>query len=601
MWIVFYASIGAGMMVGVVLYLAAVFGVHELFHNPLLGISSAAVAGLLIGFSYYLSFKFLLRRFTWPFLRRAQALTTRPIDELPPVWESSEIDKLDEILTEALATLERLDLFSSIAQDIVSTLDPERTLGHIIGTAVASLPADSGLVFLLDGESQRYTMQASFMLALPQDQMDRISFPAGEGVPGWVVTQGQPLIIPQAENDERVHPIIRQWGVKSLVSGPLVVGGRPLGALVLFNGDENDAFDENDARLLGIYADLAAVAIDNAQLYQRAEEDRNKLSAVLSDTTDAVVVLDQANRVLLLNPAAARYLDVQAEQVVNQPVEALGVENLVRALAKAQQTQAPVVQEINGPAERSLYVSVSPVREVGWVMVMQDVSSLKELDRLRTEWVTAVSHDLKNPINAITLAVEMLEEMGPLNEEQKEMLQATQRGIDQLTTLVTDVLDLARLEAGPALKLSQVDPKQVIDDALAQVRTLAAEKSLALYTDLPPDLPSVRGDAPLLTRALVNLLSNAVKYTSAGGQVTVSAQSQNGALQFEVHDTGRGIPEEALPHIFERFYRVPGSEDKEGSGLGLNTVKSIVEKHGGRVSVQSELGLGSSFSFSIPK
>ncbi len=602
MWLVFYVAIGAGMAAGIVLYVVFYSGAsHTLVHYPAIGALTYATVGLLIGFSYYVFFKLMLRAFTWPFLRRAQALVTRPIAPLLPVWSSSELDKLEEILTEALATLERLDLFSNIAREIVATLDPQRTLGRIVATAVESLPADSGLVFLLDEENQQYTVHASYLLPLSSEEAEQVSFAAGEGVPGWVITQGRPLIIAEAQLDERVHPIIRQAGVQSLLSAPLVVGDRPLGALNLFNYGRSDAFDENDLRLVGIYADLAAVVIDNARLYREAEDERDKLTAILNDTTDAVVVLDQAGWVLLLNPAAERRLEVQFEQSVGQPVAALGVDDLGAALEAAQAAATSVVREVVVPGGRTLYASVSPVRELGWVMVMQDITPLKELDRLRTEWVAAVSHDLKNPITAIQLSVDLLERIGPLSEEQRQMLRKTQRGTERLRSLVTDVLDLARLEAGPALRASAVNLAEVVAEALTEVEPLVAEKQHHLTTDLPPDLPLAWGDVALLTRALVNLLSNAVKFTPAEGQVTVRAYPQDGVLQIEVSDTGRGIPAEALPHLFDRFYRVPGSEEEtEGTGLGLSIVKSIIEKHGGRVWVESELDKGSTFAFTVP-
>jgi signal transduction histidine kinase len=177
-----------------------------------------------------------------------------------------------------------------------------------------------------------------------------------------------------------------------------------------------------------------------------------------------------------------------------------------------------------------------------------------------------------------------------------------QRGSERLRSLVTDVLDLARLEAGPALRLSIVNPVEVVAEAISDAETLAADKGLALMTDLPPKLPPVRGDAALLGRVMANLLSNAIKYTASGGQVTVCAKPQDDdRLQIEVIDTGRGIPAESLPHIFDRFYRVPDSEEEvEGTGLGLSIVKSIVEKHGGKIWVESEEGKGSTFAFTVP-
>jgi PAS domain S-box-containing protein len=597
-WIVFYVAIGVGMLWGIIGYLVFFSAAHEIVRNPTAGIVIAIAFGLVMGFAFYLFFKFTLRAFTSSFLRKAQALTTRPIAELPKAWVSSELDKLEEIINEALTTLERLDLFSEIAGEIVATLDPQKTLGRIVATAVETLPATSGLVFLLDEESQRYTVRVHYLLPLLDGQTDKISFAVGEGVPGWVMVQGQPLIIPNAQSDERVHPIIQEEGVKSLLSAPLSIGGRPIGALNLFNDETNDAFDEHDVYLTKIYADLAAVAIDNARLYQSVEDERHRFAAILSDTTDAIVALDQAGKVLLFNAAAE---DCLGDLVVGQPISALGIDDLVAALEEARSAKESTVHEVATPDERTLYASVSPVHDVGWVIVMQDITTLKELDKLRTQWVAAVSHDLKNPIAAVQLSAGLMEKAGPLNEMQKEILAKMQRGSERLRSLVTDVLDLARLEAGPALRLGVVNPAEVIAEAISDVETLAADKGLALMTDMPPDLPPVRGDAALLGRVMANLLGNAIKYTPSGGQVTVHANPQESTLQIEVIDTGRGIPAKSLPHIFDRFYRVPGSEEEaEGTGLGLSIVKSIVEKHGGKIWVESEESQGSTFAFTVP-
>jgi PAS domain S-box-containing protein len=597
-WIAFYVAIVVGLVWGAIGYLVFFSTAHEIVHKPLIGVLIAVAFGLAIGFAFYLFFKFALRTFTWPLLRRAQALTTRPIEELPKAWSSSELDKLEEIIDEALATLERLDLFSEIAGEIVATLEPQKTLGRIVATAVETLPATSGLVFLLDEDTRRYTVRARYLLPLLDGQADQVSFAVGEGLPGWVATHGQPLIIADAQTDERVPPLIQQAGIKSILSAPLSIGGRPIGALNIFNDEEANAFDEHDVYLTKIYADLAAVAIDNARLYQSVEDERHRFAAILSDTTDAIVVLDQAGEVLLFNAAAEGCL---GDLATGRPIGDLGMDDLVAALEAARSAKGSVIHEITTPDERTLYASVSPVHDVGWVIVMQDITSLKELDKLRTQWVAAVSHDLKNPIAAVQLSAGLMEKAGPLNEMQKEVLEKMQRGGERLRSLVTDVLDLARLEAGPALRLGVVNPIEVIAETISDVEALAADKGLALMTDLPPDLPPVRGDAALLGRVMANLLSNAIKYTPSGGQVTVRAKPQDRMLQIEVTDTGRGIPAESLPHIFDRFYRVPDSEEEiEGTGLGLSIVKSIVEKHGGRVWVESEESKGSTFALTVP-
>ncbi|MFL7791944.1 MAG: ATP-binding protein [Anaerolineae bacterium] len=597
-WIVFYIAIGVGMVWGIIGYLVFFSAAHEIVHNPAIGIVIAVAFGLAIGFAFYMFFKLTLRTFTWPFLRRAQALTSRPIAELPKAWSSSELDKLEEIINEALTTLERLDLFSEIAGEIVATLDPQKTLGRIVATAVETLPATSGLIFLLDEQTQRYTVRTHYLLPLLDGQTEQVSFAAGEGVPGWVVTQGQPLIISDVQTDEQVHSLIRGAGIKSLLSAPLSIGGRPIGALNLFSDEATDAFDEHDVHLTKIYADLAAVAIDNARLYQSVEDERHRFAAILSDTTDAIVVLDQGGQILLFNSAAE---DCLGDLAIGQPVGDLGVDDLVTALNQARSAKDSIVHEVATPGERTLYASISPVHEVGWVIVMQDITTLKELDKLRTQWVAAVSHDLKNPIAAVQLSAGLMEKAGPLNETQKEILAKMQRGSERLRSLVTDVLDLARLEAGPALRLDAVNPVAIIAETISDVEALAADKGLALMTDLPPNLPPIQGDSALLGRVMANLLSNAIKYTPSGGRVTVRAKPQGDELQIEVTDTGRGIPEDSLPYIFDRFYRVPDSEEEaEGTGLGLSIVKSIVEKHDGRIWVKSKVGQGSTFAFAVP-
>jgi len=194
-----------------------------------------------------------------------------------------------------------------------------------------------------------------------------------------------------------------------------------------------------------------------------------------------------------------------------------------------------------------------------------------------------------------------MEKAGPLTEMQRSLLARMQSGGLRLESLVTDVLDLARLEVGPSIQAVAVNLADVIASALDEIEPLAATKGHVLISDVPLDLPAARGDAALLVRVLVNLLSNAVKYTPDGGRVVLRVRSKNGLLWVEVADSGLGIPAEALPHIFDRFYRVPGSEQEaEGTGLGLSVVQTIVEKHGGEVRVESEPGQGSTFTFSVP-
>jgi len=352
-----------------------------------------------------------------------------------------------------------------------------------------------------------------------------------------------------------------------------------------------EAYDWTQLRLLQAVANQAATALHNAKMYEEAEAERNKLAAILNSTTDAVVVLNQEEHVALVNPAAERHLQVSVQDVVDHPLSALGLKGLSRALDEAKREMTGVTREVATPQGRCLYASVSPVSHLGWVIVMQDVTPLKELDRMRTEWVASVSHDMKNPVTAIGITADLLERSASLNENQQELLRTIRQTSKQLRSMVTDVLDLARLEADPALKETLVEPNQVVGDAIAEIRPVADSKSITLITDLPPRLPAIRGDETQPRRSFVNLLSNAMKHTDTGGRVIARGRPRDSLVQSAVSDTGRGIPEQELPQIFDRFYRVSGSDQvPEGTGLGLSIVKRIIEKHGGCIWVESELG-----------
>jgi PAS domain S-box-containing protein len=386
--------------------------------------------------------------------------------------------------------------------------------------------------------------------------------------------------------------------IRSWIGAPLIVRDQGIGVLTI-DKQTPDFYTEDDSETASVFAAQLATAIQNAWFFQAAERQRDRLAAIISDATDAIIVLDEQGLVWLPNRATERYLHIRPEQVLGQPVSMLGLPELDAAWRQARESMESLVTEIAGPGDRVFHASIAPMREGGWVIVMQDITPLKELDRLRTDWVTSVTHDLKNPIQVIQLGAAMLDLDTPLSGEQRERVNLIQRSVSQLSDLVTGVLDLARLEAGPAPRLVPVDPAAFVLAALGDVEDLARKKNQSLDIDVPDDLPWVQGDSILLQRALANLLGNAIKYTPPGGRVAVSAGVRGGMLEIEVSDNGPGIPPEARARLFDRFYRAPNAIG-EGTGLGLSIVRSILEKHGGRIDVTSTPGEGSSFVIMLP-
>jgi len=229
---------------------------------------------------------------------------------------------------------------------------------------------------------------------------------------------------------------------------------------------------------------------------------------------------------------------------------------------------------------------------------------LKELDKLKSDFVSMVSHELRTPLAAMRTSAQVLEVADIDTETKKEMLDIILRNIDRLTNLVNDLLDLSRIESGRMeLKFERVSLDSVIADSIESVRQTAIEKGIALNIELPKDLAPVKADREKLTQVIINLLNNAVKFTPRGGEISIKASELNGQVEVRVSDTGIGIPPEDLNRVFDRFYQVDSTLTREagGTGLGLAICKGIIEAHNGEIWAESEPGKGSTFIFTLEK
>ncbi|HML22421.1 MAG TPA: GAF domain-containing protein, partial [Aggregatilinea sp.] len=489
---------------------------------------------------------------------------------------------------------------TQIAQTINSTLEPVKVLDMALDQLRSVIDYDTASILLLEN--------GNLVIAACR------GFDSPEHVIGTMITPDRAnyahmTLVEQCTRIVEDVQAVTDWSharddipeissIRSWIGAPLIVRGESIGVLTI-DKHEPHFYKSEDGKAASVFAAQFATAIQNARLYQAVARQRDRLASILTDATDAVIVVDPNSMIWLVNPAAEHYLHLEHLQVAGRPLHSLNLPGLDDAFTSAQARQAPEMCEVVTADGTAFHASLAPVRDVGWVIVMQDITPLKELDRLRTDWVAAVSHDLKNPIQVIQMGAAMLELDAPLNAEQIEHVQMIQRSAMQLSDLVTNVLDLARLEAGPTLRLVSVNPPSVIHAAMSEIEHLASEKRQHLELDLAPSLPPLLGDESLLRRMLANLLSNAIKYTPEGGSITVRAHTTNGDLQIEIADNGPGIPPDALPHLFDRFYRVPNTT-ANGTGLGLSIVKSIIDKHNGSVQVSSTPGQGSTFTVRLP-
>src|SRR5262249_41901327 len=261
------------------------------------------------------------------------------------------------------------------------------------------------------------------------------------------------------------------------------------------------------------------------------------------------------------------------------------------------------------PQQRLLELFSTPVLSdgqfLGRLYGFRDVTQERELDRMKTEFVSQVSHELRTPLTAIKGFTDLLldGDAGELNDEQQEYLNIVKSNVDRLVALINDLLDISRIESGRIkLDVTPLDVAAIVGSVVTMMRTLLDGKNQTLTAELPPDLRLARGDHDRVVQVITNPDSNAHKYTPGGGSIRISAENADGMVRIAVTDNGMGIPAEDVPKLFARFFRVDSSITRVigGTGLGLSIVKSLVELQGGTVSVETELGRGSTFAFTLP-
>ena len=482
----------------------------------------------------------------------------------------------------------------------------------------ATLDLDEGVPLILEGILEETHAATARFVLLDEDEQPRQVFSVGTAHATFLKLD---RALATAFQRDKTHLISQDLHNNPIVpsgSGPLQsiaafsVQTRDRTVAVLWVGaEESQAFDEARINFLNTLVGQAAVLVENARLFQAAEGGRRRLAAILSSTSDAILVTDRNRNLLLINPAAQQILGLDAT-AYGRPIAQLDLpaaleEALVRPYDEDQQMAQPTV-EVPLADGRIFFASLALVtmqsgERVGRVVVMRDVTYFKELDEMKSEFVATVSHDLRAPLTFIRGYATMLVMVGDLNDKQHEYLERILHGIEQMSALIDDLLNLRRIEAGVDIGQESCRLGVVVVEAVDTMRARATAKSITLRLEPAESAPTVMGDPTLLRQAIGNLVDNAIKYTPTGGQVRVGMRkNQNDEVVIHVSDTGIGIAPENQPRLFEKFYRIKRREtgDISGTGLGLALVKSIVERHGGRVWVESEINKGSKFYIALP-
>jgi two-component system, OmpR family, phosphate regulon sensor histidine kinase PhoR len=421
--------------------------------------------------------------------------------------------------------------------------------------------------------------------------------PTSDKIAWQVIRSGRPAML------HREVSVATDLLVRAFLYVPLQTPGAEItGVLGMVNWKKDEPFKESHLFTLSTVADFGGVALENARLYTQMETERYRLAAILQQAAEVIIVTDLDDRLWLWSETAALMFGIpptaQGQRVAEH------IDNVeLRELVSQVSVESPFNHAEISLDNRAIYnAQVSAIDGIGRIAVMQNITHLKELDRLKSEFVSTVSHDLRTPLTTVQGYIELLNRAGPLNELQSGFVTTALASLDHITALISDLLDIGRIEAGYDLDMQLFRFDEVIETTVAASGVAAYENGISLTVQATPDPLWVRGNARRLRQVLENLISNALKYNHKGGWVRVGVARNNDHVIVSVSDSGIGIPPAEQARVFDRFYRVqsPETENVDGTGLGLAIVKSVVEKHNGRVWVKSAVGQGSTFAFVLP-
>jgi signal transduction histidine kinase len=505
-----------------------------------------------------------------------------------------------QTITELDVRVREVEMMRQIDRELSDTIALDRVFDLTLDWALRYTLAQSASLSLYNDETDelRFVADLGYSVDLGQTQIVRAT---DGGIALRVARSGHSEAIPDVstENDY----IAVSTAIRSHMSVPVMREDRVIAVISIENRRLN-GFTDDHLSFVAKLAARAGVAIDNARLYSEAVREREKLSHIVSEIADIVIVIGNDDKIVVVNQASIAALHLPAETtLIGRPyAEVLENTPVLPVIQRAKESRQMMVAEIDLHSDRTYYAELATQPEIGLIMVMHDITPLKQTDELKRELVATVSHDLKQPLSVMNGYLELLQMQQKLDVRGENFVKMIARSIEHMRHLIDDVLDLAKIESGIELETKPVVVGQLIDDCVEAVKPLADSKLMTLQVDVASTLPELAGDPNRLQQIFSNLVGNAVKYTPAQGKVWVSVERLDRNLRFMVKDNGMGISPEDQAHIFDRFYRVrrPETENIEGTGLGLAIVKKLIEAHKGQLGLESSLGEGTTFYVTLP-
>ena len=526
---------------------------------------------------------------------------------------------------------DRLKEAESRAAGPTTPTEVEETLKKMVYRIASMLQAEK-CVFMLYDEEMGELQATKPAIGLTDEEIKVFRVPATAGISGEVFREQKPIILYDAVNDPRtVKESVALLKISNGVCAPLIVEKRDqdtnevtdrkvIGVVHVFNQRLGRAFDQEDVRILTQFARQQAAVIAAAQMYRAFVKEKEELEHVIESVYAGIIMVHNGGRLMQINPSARTMVGLdQSEKLTGDYREIITDGSVQSVLTRSLDEAAELQEEIGLPdphsddpeSERIYQVQTAMVKgedqsSIGVVAIFNDITEIRSIERMKTAFVSTVSHELRTPLTSIKGFVSTLlqDTEGFYDKDTiREFHTIIDQECDRLTRLISDLLNVSRIEAGRALDLN---PQPVnLPDLIDKV--VAAQKSYTnrheFKVDLDPKLPLIVADMDKVDQILTNLTNTAVKYSPNGGTITVTGKPLDGMVQLMVVDQGMGIPKEHLNKVFDRFHRIDNRDTRKvgGTGIGLYLVKHLVEAHGGKIWVESEVGKGSKFIFELPK
>jgi signal transduction histidine kinase/GAF domain-containing protein len=531
-------------------------------------------------------------------------------------------------MEEALLHTRQLEALLDVSRAMTSTLDARQIFRAIVAGLRRLVRCDDAMIFAFDEATQELGVVAVMGLRSARLRDTRIPLSDPQSLAAWVAQKRRPLLHAPGERGGmgQVTEAFLAGDDLALLAVPLLSKERLRGVVTLARATP---FDSNDLRAMMNLSSIIATALENAGLYQAVKAEQERLAAIFASSSDGIALIDTSQRVMEANQSFYTILQQGPGQLLCRQVlhcdhqggHALCREGCMILAALQHRKVVPLAEiEFLPPGtrtsggmgagtlqKRQVALSITPVlADQGYqaLVIARDTTPLREMDRMKANFISMVSHELRSPLNAINGYLDLALEGvgGELNERLHEFIRRARSSSEHLTALVDDLLLISRADAGQfRLDIGQAHAHTIIKEALEEVELLAADATIHLAVRVAPDLPPIAGDGLRLKQVVRNLLTNAIKFTPRGGRILVSADLRAKGVEIAVQDSGRGISPEYLPRIFDRFYQVArGQGSGRGQGLGLAIVKTIVERHHGSISVESVPGEGSTFMVLLP-